>query len=43
MDGGTNLRMAGGLPAVEQGPGEEHLVIEVVHQVVDNSFDAQPT
>ena len=42
VDGGADLRMAGGLPAAEQGPGEERAVVGVVHQVVDDSSDAQP-
>ena len=42
VDGGADLRMAGSMPAAEQGPGEECPVVGVVRRAGDDPADAQP-
>ena len=42
LDGGADVRLAGPVPAAEQGPGEERPVVGVVHQAGDDPVDAPP-
>ena len=43
VDGGADVRVAGAMPAPEQGPGEERPVVGGVHQAGHDPPDAQPT
>src|SRR5271166_5558385 len=42
MDGGADVRLAGEMPAPEQGPGEERQIVGDVHQAGYDPTDAQP-
>ena len=42
VDGGADVRVAGEMPSVEQGPGEERPIVRGVRQVGYDPHDAQP-
>src|SRR5262249_60768737 len=43
VDGGADVRLAGPVSAAEQGPGEERVVVGVIHQAGDDPVDASST